>query len=99
MPGTSIELIPVKYCMNTFIHALDPSRIWPIDYADPLLPAEAREAKPTVYANTPEHNVFCCIVGGNPQNGIFGQGPSPHEAIRDWAQNYRAAQNELKNTQ
>jgi hypothetical protein len=60
---------------------IDQAAIIPIDYEHGDLPATVRQFKPVVFQ---EGNAFCCILGPDPQSGIFGCGDSKEEAIRDW---------------
>ena len=36
-----------------------------------------------------EGNSFCCLLGPDPQEGIFGCGDTPDEAISDWENSLR----------
>jgi hypothetical protein len=31
-----------------------------------------------------EGNMFCCLLGPNPQTGVIGCGKTPHAAVLDW---------------
>lgn len=53
-----------------------------IDYQSEGIPLTARMFKPTVFK---EGAAFCCILGEDPQMGIFGCGDTPQEALTDWA--------------
>ncbi|MGN6437250.1 MAG: hypothetical protein ACTHMM_11980 [Agriterribacter sp.] len=52
-----------------------------VDYTDKTLPAAAKMFKPTVYK---DGDGYCCLLGPDPQTGIFGRGQSASEAIADW---------------
>jgi len=52
-----------------------------VDYSDDKLPVAVRVLKPVVFQ---EGNAFCCLLGPDPQAGVFGCGGSPKEAIADW---------------
>jgi hypothetical protein len=84
--------------MSSFIESLHKDRIYRVTYDGPGVPELARELKPTVYADTPEKDTFCCILGEDPQSGTFGCGATPLEAMKDWEKNYQKDQDELKNT-
>lgn len=55
--------------------------IIPIDYDSNKLSDFVKELRPVVYM---EGKRFCCLLGPNPQEGIFGCGDSSDEAIQDW---------------
>jgi hypothetical protein len=52
-----------------------------IDYTDLGYPEKSRKLKPHVFK---DGNAFCAIYGPDPQEGIFGCGDTPLEAIEDW---------------
>ncbi len=52
-----------------------------IDYSDDKLPVAVRALKPVIFK---EGNAFCCLLGPDPQAGVFGCGDSAKEAIVDW---------------
>lgn len=58
-----------------------------IDLDDPEVPQTVRILKPVVYK---EDNSYCCLLGPDPQNGVFSTGDTPLEAIRNWAGNLEA---------
>ncbi len=41
---------------------------------------------PTVFK---DGNSYCCLLGSDPQSGVFGCGATPEEAIKDWEKNLR----------
>ena len=53
----------------------------PIDYGDQQIPASVKTFRPLLYQ---EGESFCCILGPDPQSGIFGCGKTPQEALEDW---------------
>jgi hypothetical protein len=57
----------------------------PLNYEDPALPAAVRDFRPAVYL---DDSGYCCILGPDPQRGIFGRGGSQQEAIADWLQQF-----------
>ncbi len=60
---------------------VDPVNIIPINYNDPFIPDSLQRFNPTLYK---QGDFFCCILGPNPQRGIFGCGHSPDAAINAW---------------
>lgn len=54
-----------------------------IDYGDCCLPHTFRTIKPDVFK---DGDSYCCIFGPDPQEGIFGCGDTPDQAILDWHQ-------------
>ena len=60
---------------------IDQAAVIPIDYEHTDLPATVRQFKPVVFK---EGDAFCCILGPDPQSGVFGCGDSKEDAIRDW---------------
>lgn len=53
----------------------------PVDFDDPALPDSVKNLRPLVYQ---EGEDFCCVLGPDPQEGVFGCGPSVEEALNDW---------------
>ena len=56
-----------------------------LDYQANDVPATVKEFKPVVFH---DGNAYCCMLGPDPQEGIFGCGESPEEAIKDWANHF-----------
>ncbi len=52
-----------------------------IDYQSSSLPETVRKLKPALYK---DGNSFCCLLGPDPQEGIFGCGETEEEALLDW---------------
>jgi hypothetical protein len=52
-----------------------------IDMDSENIPASVKEFRPVVFK---EGNAYCCILGPDPQTGVFGCGQSPAEAMQDW---------------
>jgi hypothetical protein len=52
-----------------------------IDFEAENLSQEIRELRPVVFQ---EEDSFCCLLGPDPQAGIFGCGNTPQEALSDW---------------
>jgi hypothetical protein len=70
--------------MKDFISTLKKEVVLRIDYNSKDLPQSVRELKPTVYLE--DKNTFCCILGEDPEAGIFGCGRTPFEALLNWDQ-------------
>jgi hypothetical protein len=47
---------------------------------------EAQKLEPVVFH---EGDSYCCLLGPDPQEGIFGCGDNADEAVADWEQNLR----------
>jgi hypothetical protein len=60
---------------------VDASRVIRLDYEAESLPKAVREFRPLVFQ---EGDLFCCVLGPNPQIGVFGCGATQEEAIKDW---------------
>lgn len=60
---------------------MDGLEVIPFDYNNAGLPAEVRTLKPALYK---DGNAVCCVLGPDPQEGIFGCGDNPEEALEDW---------------
>lgn len=52
-----------------------------IDMDSANIPASVKEFRPTVFK---EGNAFCCVLGPDPQAGVFGRGRTADEAMHDW---------------
>jgi hypothetical protein len=52
-----------------------------LDYESPNLPRAVKEFRPTLYKND---EMYCCILGPDPEEGIFGRGATEDEAIQSW---------------
>lgn len=52
-----------------------------IDFTAPDLPASARRLEPLVWK---EGDSYCCVLGPDPEEGVFGCGDTPQEALADW---------------
>lgn len=52
-----------------------------VDFTQEVLPKSARKLQPLVWK---EGDSFCCLLGPEPQTGIFGRGETPLLAIVDW---------------
>lgn len=52
-----------------------------IDYDRMDLPGAVRYFKPIIYKDGTN---YCCLMGPDPQQGVFGCGDSPQDAVKDW---------------
>jgi hypothetical protein len=57
-----------------------------IDYEAGDIPASVKEFRPAVFR---EADRFCCILGPDPEIGVFGSGTSIEEALRDWDEDFK----------
>lgn len=53
----------------------------PVDYESEDLPGSVKEFEPVVYK---DGSSFCCILGPDPEEGVFGRGNTVREALTDW---------------
>lgn len=60
---------------------IDPTLIVPIP-----LTGVASVLHPTVFH---EGDAYCCILGEDPVQGVFGCGNTPEEAVKDWDETLR----------
>ncbi|GAA4786892.1 hypothetical protein GCM10023231_13760 [Olivibacter ginsenosidimutans] len=56
------------------------------NYEAPDVPEMVKEFRPTLFR---DDNDYCCVLGPNPQMGIFGCGISQEEALRNWQHNLK----------
>jgi hypothetical protein len=52
-----------------------------VDYSLPDLPPSVKKLQPLVWK---EDNYYCCVLGPDPVEGIFGSGATPEMALADW---------------
>jgi len=52
-----------------------------VDFSEEVLPKSAKKLQPMVWK---DGDTFCCLLGSDPQSGIFGRGETPLLAIVDW---------------
>jgi hypothetical protein len=64
---------------------IDPDALMDISQQKPLSTA-VRELQPALFR---EGSGFCCLLGPDPQAGIFGCGNTPEQAIADWSSNLK----------
>jgi hypothetical protein len=55
-----------------------------VDISDPDIPASVKQLKPVLFQ---EGDAYCCVLGPDPQAGVFGCGNSAKEALQDWNKN------------
>lgn len=60
---------------------VEESRKVKVDFTAPELPASARRLEPLVWK---EGDAYCCLLGPDPEEGVFGCGASPELALADW---------------
>ena len=56
-------------------------KVIPIDFDANTIPASVRETHPLVYE---DGDAVCCLLGPNPQDGIFGCGETIDAALADF---------------
>jgi len=57
-----------------------------IDFAMDGLPKSIKVFEPLLFL---EGDVFCCVLGPNPQDGIYGRGDTEKEALLEWDKNLK----------
>ncbi len=55
----------------------------PINYEADEFSLEVRELRPVVFR---DGESYCCLLGADPQSGVFGCGDTAGQAIEDWEQ-------------
>jgi hypothetical protein len=60
---------------------MDGLEVIEMNYESPGLPETVRKLKPAVYK---DGQSFCCLLGPDPQQGVFGCGKTASEALSDW---------------
>lgn len=60
---------------------MDGLEVVTLDYQSADLPEFVRKLKPAVYK---DGDSFCCLLGPDPQAGVFGCGKTKDEALADW---------------
>jgi hypothetical protein len=56
-----------------------------LNYADNNLPESVQQTHPLVYI---DGDAYCCILGPDPERGVFGCGRSVKEALDDFDRHY-----------
>lgn len=62
---------------------IDPSAVVQPDFE---LPRAADVLQPVLFQ---ESNQYCCLLGPDPQAGVFGCGTTAQEAVNDWEQHLK----------
>ncbi len=57
-----------------------------INYEDEHVPAAAQKLKPKLFKDGIK---YCALLGADPQQGIFGCGDTPLDALNDWNDAYQ----------
>ena len=57
-----------------------------IDFANNKVPESARTFQPVLFK---DGDSYCCVLGPDPQEGVFGCGDTPIEALKDWDKSLR----------
>jgi hypothetical protein len=55
-----------------------------IDPNDEKIPDSVKTFQPVLFK---DGNSFCCVLGPDPQEGVFGCGKTAIEALKDWDKN------------
>ena len=55
-----------------------------IDFSDNTLPKSAKMFMPLVFK---DGDSYCCILGPNSEEGVFGCGKTPADALKEWDKN------------
>ena len=66
--------------------SMDGREVLAMDYHSRKLPGNVQKLKPSIYK---DGDFYCCILGPDPQSGIFGRGSTPEEAIFNWESQLR----------
>ena len=65
---------------------IDPESRIEIDYQDWPVNTATQKLQPVVFK---DGDSFCCLLGPDPQAGIFGCGDTAFQAVQDWEQHLR----------
>jgi hypothetical protein len=57
-----------------------------VDFNDKALPESVQQTHPLVFK---DGTSYCCVLGPDPQTGIFGCGPTIKEALEDFDLHFR----------
>ena len=52
-----------------------------VDFSSNELPESAKVLMPLVFK---DGGLYCCVLGPDRQNGVFGCGDTPTKALKDW---------------
>jgi hypothetical protein len=61
-------------------------KVIPVDFDADTIPVSARQTHPLVYE---DGNAICCILGPDPQRGIFGCGATVEAALADFDAHFK----------
>lgn len=77
--GTGI----VPLCVNDFMRQMriDPTLRVPIDLQASSTPESVRQLDPVLFK---DGSSYICILGPDPQAGVYGSGESPQAALAEW---------------
>lgn len=57
-----------------------------IDFNDTMTPESVKQTRPLLYRNGGD---YYCVLGPDPQKGIFGRGPTAQQALTDFDQHFQ----------
>ena len=57
-----------------------------IDFTDKKVPESARTFQPVLFK---DGDSYSCVLGPDPQQGVFGSGKTPIAALKDWDKNLK----------
>lgn len=82
--GTGI----VSLCVNDFMRQMriDPALRVPIDLRGASIPESVRQLDPVLFR---DGSSYICLLGPDPQSGVYGSGRSPQEALSEWDKELR----------
>jgi hypothetical protein len=58
-----------------------------IDFDSAATPMSVQQTHPAMYL---EDGLYCCLLGPNPEAGIFGRGKSPAEAMAEFDKHFQS---------
>src|SRR5450755_1861194 len=65
---------------------LKPENLVPANYEDINFPPAFRAFKPIIFK---ESQLFCCLLGPNTRQGIYGFGQTPKDALTQWDEEFK----------
>ena len=57
-----------------------------IDFADNHIPESVKTFQPVLFK---DGDAYCCVLGPDPQDGVFGCGKTVIAALKDWDKSLR----------
>lgn len=57
-----------------------------IDFSDNKIPESVKTFQPVLFK---DGDSFCCVLGPDPQEGVYGCGNTPIAALKDWDKSLR----------